>query len=504
MPTDPLAQPDAFSADDVLSMTHQPEFPNPTIDETNRRLKLTGQNLWDTWIAPAKRLGEATTSGTLDVTDPATAGDALGLVGSVTSARAPFAEAGAIGSMGGKATQARGGVLADRPNAETLKKLKDSGLTAKEIADVYGMSRQSLNYYMKQGNLTKAIKKPFDDTPDWFKEEMSNTEPLKRDVIERGRSGRPTATKPFPTGTDDKILEEGLRRYLVTSPEGKQYVIAYHGSPHDFDKFDISRIGTGEGAQAYGHGLYFAENEGAAKYYRDTISQNQGTPVQELMSQALQGRSREDAIKGLRETAESLKDSPEPRSYKPRYNAADYAEAANRLEQGEQHGRMYQVSIKADPEHFLDWDKPLSEQSEHVRQRLKDFGIEGHQNILNAVDDLAMRLGQEADFEVDGQTLATRALAKAGIPGIKYLDQGSRNLSADVTRIERALENARKYQPKDVPEIQQELAAAKQRHDSGSRNYVVFDDKMIGILKKYGWASLGLPAMGGANDPEKN
>src|SRR6185437_16282352 len=47
---------------------------------------------------------------------------------------------------------------------------------------------------------------------------------------------------------------------------------AYHGSPHDFDAFDLSKIGTGEGAQAYGHGLYFADNEGVAKSYRDTLA----------------------------------------------------------------------------------------------------------------------------------------------------------------------------------------------------------------------------------------
>src|SRR5207342_2800679 len=35
---------------------------------------------------------------------------------------------------------------------------------------------------------------------------------------------------------------------------------AYHSSPHDFEKFDASKIGTGEGAQVYGHGIYFAEN----------------------------------------------------------------------------------------------------------------------------------------------------------------------------------------------------------------------------------------------------
>ncbi|MFK5282901.1 hypothetical protein ACI3PL_25375, partial [Lacticaseibacillus paracasei] len=34
----------------------------------------------------------------------------------------------------------------------------------------------------------------------------------------------------------------------------------WHGSPHKFDKFDASKIGAGEGAQSYGHGLYFAES----------------------------------------------------------------------------------------------------------------------------------------------------------------------------------------------------------------------------------------------------
>src|SRR5512139_3976851 len=46
---------------------------------------------------------------------------------------------------------------------------------------------------------------------------------------------------------------------------------AYHGSPYDFNKFDLSKIGTGEGAQAYGHGLYFAENPNVAQVYHDSL-----------------------------------------------------------------------------------------------------------------------------------------------------------------------------------------------------------------------------------------
>ena len=53
---------------------------------------------------------------------------------------------------------------------------------------------------------------------------------------------------------------------------GKELLEAYHGSPHIFDRFSLDAIGTGEGAQAYGHGLYFADLEGVAKDYRDELT----------------------------------------------------------------------------------------------------------------------------------------------------------------------------------------------------------------------------------------
>src|SRR5690242_14077369 len=46
----------------------------------------------------------------------------------------------------------------------------------------------------------------------------------------------------------------------------------FHGSPHKFEKFALEKIGTGEGAQAYGHGLYFAENKNVADQYRAALS----------------------------------------------------------------------------------------------------------------------------------------------------------------------------------------------------------------------------------------
>lgn len=49
---------------------------------------------------------------------------------------------------------------------------------------------------------------------------------------------------------------------------------AYHGSPYTFDHFDLGAIGTGEGAQGHGWGLYFAQDKQIAKAYKDTLSHN--------------------------------------------------------------------------------------------------------------------------------------------------------------------------------------------------------------------------------------
>lgn len=50
------------------------------------------------------------------------------------------------------------------------------------------------------------------------------------------------------------------------------YQTAWHGSPHDFDEFDLGAIGSGEGAQFYGWGLYFAKNKEMAKNYKEVLS----------------------------------------------------------------------------------------------------------------------------------------------------------------------------------------------------------------------------------------
>ena len=55
------------------------------------------------------------------------------------------------------------------------------------------------------------------------------------------------------------------------------YQSAWHGSPHDFDKFDLGAIGTGEGNQAHGWGLYFAKKKSVSRNYQKVLAKRLGT-----------------------------------------------------------------------------------------------------------------------------------------------------------------------------------------------------------------------------------
>jgi hypothetical protein len=144
---------------------------------------------------------------------------------------------------------------------------------------------------------------------------------------------------------------------------------AYHGSPHDFDRFDLSKIGTGEGAQAYGHGLYFAENP--------RVAENIGRRSQAGQRPTARcGREvSDDAALNLASASQTKwatgRERPRSWAQAGRHDCAagDLTEtglgergSAVPSLRATRTGRMYEVGIHADPQRFLDWDKPLVEQ----------------------------------------------------------------------------------------------------------------------------------------------
>lgn len=69
----------------------------------------------------------------------------------------------------------------------------------------------------------------------------------------------------------------------VNDAQGNPYFQkAYHGSPHDFNEFDLGAIGSGEGAIGHGWGLYFAKNKSVAKNYKAVLSEVHGSTKSSL------------------------------------------------------------------------------------------------------------------------------------------------------------------------------------------------------------------------------
>lgn len=70
---------------------------------------------------------------------------------------------------------------------------------------------------------------------------------------------------------EDGEMDAALQKVEDTFPE-VYFQSAYHGTPHRFDEFSLDNIGSGEGAQAHGWGLYFAENKDVSEEYRERLS----------------------------------------------------------------------------------------------------------------------------------------------------------------------------------------------------------------------------------------
>lgn len=319
-----------------------------------------------------------------------------------------------------------------------------------------------------------------------------------------------------------------LARFLADEDGG---IRVWHGSPHDFDKFSMDKIGTGEGAQAYGHGLYFAENENVAASYRDALQTVNLEPLRRLGltdAQLAEARWRIAdthplAIdSGARDFAHfvGLDDTPELR--------AAFAEA-------KKPGRLYEVDLDANPEDFLDWDAPLSGQPE-VLDRLRAYGgqyrdeiarLTAERDVLasqapaaSATDDFDAFFADdgwsdgwarlaELDAKIKEAEAAAKSAAERGALFSTDLNDEfltstlGRNLaraSGDSHSIMGALSDVQLSQQlrnAGIPGIRYFDQGSRGAGD-GTRNYVVFDENIIEIVKKYGIAGaaamLGLSA----------
>ncbi len=246
------------------------------------------------------------------------------------------------------------------------------------------------------------------------------------------------------------LLQMGRNLATPQTMNKQTGAIVYHGSPHKFDKFDSSKIGTGEGAQAYGHGLYLAESPDVAKSYQTTLTMDRGfnfggksgltrEQLQDLVN-AREGGKYLDGVTKPSGVADQVIDSivygkngELPRSYKA---GSERAALFEKLKQEIAHtdqGALYKVDLP--DEHIakmLDWDKPLLEQQSLLKS-VPEFA-EANQAVfghpISTSEPLADMAYQTLSKHLGGADKAADLLRKRGIPGIRYLDGGSRGAGA--------------------------------------------------------------------------
>lgn len=280
---------------------------------------------------------------------------------------------------------------------------------------------------------------------------------------------------------------------VITEPGVTFSITALHASPHSFRKFSTDYMGQGEGAQAYGWGLYFAENPEVNRAYMDRFSQNKETLIREI--EAYSERKfysvHSDLIYTLRQLsvlypdkvlADGLRqyiNTESVRVKKRREEAGDdvpnyMAHILKREEEklkdlqqilnwihsgGELSAEMlsasnYRVELNVDDSVLLDWDRPVPE---NLRALMQSSPVEAVRELAGALstnrdgtkywtyqdytgeaiykklmDDLFMdRPRSEVPDKNGRQKAASLALLDSGIKGIRYADGLSRREEGD-------------------------------------------------------------------------
>jgi hypothetical protein len=260
--------------------------------------------------------------------------------------------------------------------------------------------------------------------------------------------------------------------------------IVYHGSPYRFNRFDPTKIGSGEGAQAYGYGHYVAESPEVARRYQMGLTQAKGEevlyknrPLGDLYSQIenrsmrLSGNAADIENQKLQLIEHMMLDkSPQeliPYAKETGFNPSVINWLTNDVAKNTKiPGALYSIDLP-DPAiaRMLNWDAPLSQQP-GIRQALtpeamgltlrnpetggfmaylgasgKPLGVQMKgttpenfrsqwMNRLSEMGELeggaSRALGYLGGTSGDLAPTVSNALRQAGIPGIRYLDENSR------------------------------------------------------------------------------
>ena len=304
-----------------------------------------------------------------------------------------------------------------------------------KIASIYGKDNADsvFNRWQKEGKLRYV--------------DTKNPSLLTSDGVQF--SQEKSAKEPGHTVLTDADVVKLQQQLTQTEAETKTgqilFSTAWHGTPHrgiEKEGFKLHRIGTGEGNQAYGWGMYFASQRDVAEQYREALlwrHYDNLTPADEAglrLSEA--NGNREEAISDL--THYMRREGVAP-------IRGHLQQVLEHLREGKENstpGQLYRVEVPEDNE-LLDYDKPYSQQPPEIQEALRRTIEQAPQRTLDtyAVDstqelaDLLLEddpTGEQIYSDLSGiyagSQLASLALNDNGIPGLRYLDGNSRSIGA--------------------------------------------------------------------------
>jgi hypothetical protein len=281
-----------------------------------------------------------------------------------------------------------------------------------------------------------------------------------------------------------------------------QQLDVYHGTPHKFPateanplgEFDASKIGTGEGAQAYGHGIYYAENPEVAKGYQPRDPKAEAK-LMNLYKQA-EARQNYDAMEVL-EAAMLHRTASELREQYPNQKAL-----VNRIGKINEKaaGALYKADLPDEMiDRMLDWDKPLSEQPAAVREHVmrymnvKEGGLPADMSVINTGGGKYVVVQEKpplpgATFGIP-RTITKGPRADSPEAAIKAYwnnlkgEDFYKTLSGDIGEGAAASEHLRSL---GIPGVRYLDAGSRGQGGSGTRNFVVFpgEEKKVRILER--------------------
>lgn len=322
---------------------------------------------------------------------------------------------------------------------------------------------------------------------------------------------------------------------VVPPTDKSDGIFAFHGSAADFDEFSLSKINTGEGAQAFGYGLYFTDSKDIANFYKNAISQNKRSSITYKNKEVI-NRSDVDSDATLQDEVVSniadkmynfnktastaiddrvqyiVKDLKELKSKQPIDEVSQLiVESLNREltvlknldAKNFTKGKTYEVKINAVMDDLINYDIPLGQQSDNIKNILnkmksevnlddaRNFGVDPDDygsNLFNYIS----RSSSRKDIEQEAIKLTQKMLFGKDQDVVRFLNDWAAIRGEQATG-EKLLA---KYGAKGIKYKADQGVGARNVPETGKNNYVIFDDKIIDIMAKYGIVgAIGVSAM---------